>query len=147
MSGKPVAGESSKLTLHVSKDGRPVTDLQPYLAAYGHLVALRDGDMAYVHVHPDGEPGDGKTKPGPEIVFHTEVPTYGAYRMYLDFKHQGVVRTAEFTVNVEGPNPPPHGLSPEEFEKAKDANLGGEEGSESGGEEGESGGGSHEHGG
>lgn len=142
MSGKPVPGKSSKLTLHVSKDGRPVTDLEPYLAAYGHLVALRDGDMAYVHVHPDGEPGDGKTKAGPEIVFHTEVPTFGAYRMYLDFQHEGVVRTAEFTVNVEGPNPPPHGLSPEEFEKAKAANLGGEESGE-----GESEGGSHDHGG
>ena len=44
----------------VSKDGQPVTDLQPYLGAYGHLVALRAGDLAYLHVHPDGDPGDGK---------------------------------------------------------------------------------------
>lgn len=123
LSGKPVPGRSSRLTLRISKDGKPVTDLEPYLAAYGHLVALRDGDMAYIHVHPDGEPGDGKTKPGPEIVFYTEVPTYGAYRMYLDFQHQGVVRTAEFTVNVDGPNPPPHDLTPEEFEAAKAKNL------------------------
>ena len=53
-----------ELTLRVSRDGRPVTDLQPYLGAYGHLVVLRDGDLAYLHVHPAGEPGDGTTEPG-----------------------------------------------------------------------------------
>ncbi|HWM06540.1 MAG TPA: hypothetical protein VNP92_29725 [Actinophytocola sp.] len=146
LSGKLEPGEDSKLTLHVSKNGRPVTDLEPYLAAYGHLVALRDGDMAYMHVHPDGEPGDGQTAPGPEIVFQTNVPSYGAYRLYLDFQHQGVVRTAEFTVSVEGPNPPPHGLTPEEFEKAKAKNLSGEADSESGSEGGGTGGGTHGHG-
>ncbi len=37
----------------VSRDGEPVNDLQPYLGAYGHLVALRSGDLAYLHVHPE----------------------------------------------------------------------------------------------
>ncbi|GAB3399241.1 hypothetical protein [Flindersiella endophytica] len=90
-------GKSSKLTLSVSKDGKPVTNLQPYLGAYGHLVALRDGDLAYLHVHPDGEPGDGKTKAGPGVTFFAEVPSSGAYRLYLDFQHEDTVRTAEFT--------------------------------------------------
>jgi len=97
LNGALVPGRSSKLTLSVSKDGRPVTDLQPYLEAYGHLVALRSGDLAYLHVHPDGEPGDGKTRPGPDITFYAEVPSSGAYRLYLDFQHEGKVRTAEFT--------------------------------------------------
>ena len=48
------------------RTAQPVTDLQPYLGAYGHLVALRDGDLAYLHVHPDGEPGDGRTAAGPD---------------------------------------------------------------------------------
>lgn len=90
-------GTSSPVTLTVSRDGRPVTDLQPYLAAYGHLVALRAGDLAYLHVHPDGEPGDGKTSAGPAIKFFAEVPSTGTYRLFLDFQHQGVVRTAAFT--------------------------------------------------
>ncbi|GAA3963338.1 hypothetical protein GCM10023085_52460 [Actinomadura viridis] len=93
-------GRSSKLTLTVSKDGAPVTDLEPYLEAYGHLVALRDRDLAYLHVHPDGEPGDGKTRPGPAITFYAEVPSSGAYRLYLDFQHGGKVRTAEFTARA-----------------------------------------------
>jgi len=94
-------GQESKLTLSVSKGGKPVTDLQPYLAAYGHLVALRDGDLAYLHVHPAGEPGDGVTEPGPGITFYATAPSAGAYRLFLDFRHGGVVRTAEFTARVE----------------------------------------------
>jgi hypothetical protein len=91
-------GQTSKLTLSLSRDGAPVTDLQPYLGAYGHLVALRDGDLAYLHVHPDGAPGDGKTKPGPQITFYAEVPSAGAYRLFLDFQRTGTVHTAEFTM-------------------------------------------------
>ncbi|MBV1854303.1 hypothetical protein [Catellatospora tritici] len=97
LGGDLVAGTSSTLTLTVSKDGAPVTDLQPYLAAYGHLVALRDGDLAYLHVHPDGTPGDGRTAAGPGIVFHAEVPSAGAYRLFLDFQHGDLVHTAAFT--------------------------------------------------
>ncbi|NUS73247.1 MAG: hypothetical protein HOQ05_07560 [Corynebacteriales bacterium] len=100
LSGSLNAGKTSKLTLEVSKDGKPITDLEPYLGAYGHLVALRDGDAAYLHVHPDGEPGDGKTKAGPSIVFYAEIPSAGKYRLYLDFKHGGTVRTVEFTVEA-----------------------------------------------
>ena len=100
LAGGLTPGKSTELTLTVSKDGRPVTDLQPYLEAYGHLVALRQGDLAYLHVHPDGEPGDGETKPGPGITFFAEAPSTGAYRLYLDFKHGGKVRTAEFTVHA-----------------------------------------------
>ncbi|MGH3788576.1 MAG: hypothetical protein ACRDRG_18985 [Pseudonocardiaceae bacterium] len=98
LSGDLVAGQASPLTLLVSREGQPVTDLQPHLAAYGHLVALREGDLAYLHVHPDGAPGEGRTASGPEIEFVAEVPSAGSYRLFLDFSHGGVVRTAEFTV-------------------------------------------------
>jgi hypothetical protein len=98
LTGELVPGQASPVTLTVSKDGRPVTDLQPYLAAYGHLVALREGDLAYLHVHPEGEPGDGRTPAGPGIEFVAEVPSAGTYRLFLDFQHDGAVRTAEFTV-------------------------------------------------
>ncbi len=98
LAGSAQPGRTSELTLTVSRDGQPVTDLEPYLGAYGHLVALRQGDLAYLHVHPDGAPGDGRTKPGPGVTFLAEVPSAGTYRLYLDFQHGGVVRTAEFTL-------------------------------------------------
>jgi len=84
-------GEEARLTFAVTRDGEPVTDLQPYLGASGHLVVLRAGDLAYLHVHPD----EGA------LSFATTAPTAGSYRLFLDFRHDDVVRTAEFT--VEGP--------------------------------------------
>ncbi|MGA5189221.1 hypothetical protein ACPCSL_21885 [Streptomyces griseoincarnatus] len=102
LDGVLTPGKGSEVMLTVNKDGKPVRDLQPYLGAYGHLVALRAGDLAYLHVHPNGEPGDGKTQPGPEVSFTATAPSVGAYRLFLDFQHEGTVRTAAFTVHAGG---------------------------------------------
>ncbi|TNH30023.1 hypothetical protein FHG89_09430 [Micromonospora orduensis] len=116
LAGEPQPGRTSPLTLTVSRNGQPVTDLEPYLGAYGHLVALRRGDLAYLHVHPDGTPGDGRTRPGPAVTFLAEVPSAGTYRLYLDFRHGGAVHTAEFTVVAgavtAGGAPSPSGPAP-----------------------------------
>ena len=98
LTGALVPGQPSRLAFSVHRAGQPVTDLQPYLGAYGHLVAVRAGDLAYVHVHPDGSPGDGVTAPGPEVAFHAHVADPGTYRLFLDFQHGDTVRTAEFTL-------------------------------------------------
>ncbi|EPH43497.1 hypothetical protein ABT390_19800 [Streptomyces aurantiacus] len=100
LDGELKPGKPRELTLRVTRDGKPVTNLQPYLGAYGHLVALRAGDLAYLHVHPNGEVGDGSTKPGPEVSFTATAPSAGAYRLFLDFQHEGTVRTAAFTVRA-----------------------------------------------
>jgi len=100
VTGELAAGEHAMLEFEVTKDGEPVTDLQPYLGAYGHLVALREGDLAYLHVHPGGEPGDGVTEPGPVIEFSATAPSAGRYHLFLDFKVDGVVHTASFTLDA-----------------------------------------------
>jgi len=98
--GDLVAGSSSHLTLSVSKDGQPVTDLQPYLGAFGHLVALREGDLAYLHVHPEGdEPAAGEVS-GPDVEFAAQAPTPGRYLLYLDFRVGGKVHSAPFVVDT-----------------------------------------------
>ncbi|MFD0274898.1 hypothetical protein ACFVHB_13500 [Kitasatospora sp. NPDC127111] len=94
LGGDLTPGRPARLTLGVTRDGRPVTDLQPYLGAYGHLVALRAGDLAYLHVHPES------STPGPEVAFTSTAPSPGTYRLFLDFKHGDTVRTAAFTVTV-----------------------------------------------
>ncbi|TQM29474.1 hypothetical protein [Nocardia bhagyanarayanae] len=104
LDGAVTPGQASKVTLSVSKGGKPVTDLQPYLGAYGHLVALRAADLAYLHVHPEGHPGDGVTAAGPGITFFVTAPSAGDYRLFLDFQHEGVVRTVEFTLSVPSGN-------------------------------------------
>jgi hypothetical protein len=107
------AGAESELRFEVTRDGKPV-EVEPYLGARGHLVALREGDLAYLHVHPveggsgegeHGEPeggheaGEAKSEDGP-IAFATEFPTEGSYRLFLQFKHRGQVQTAAFTRKV-----------------------------------------------
>jgi hypothetical protein len=100
LTGGLTAGRESELTFSVSRDGRPVTDLQTHLGAYGHLVALRDGDLAYLHVHPV-EPSDGVTPtPGPHVGFAATAPSPGTYRLFLDFRHGDAVHTAAFSVRV-----------------------------------------------
>ncbi|WP_214364369.1 hypothetical protein [Pseudonocardia sp. H11422] len=84
----------------ISRDGAPVTDLEPYLGAFGHLVALRQGDLAYLHVHPDAAMPAPTDRSGPGIAFTAEIPSAGGYRLFLDFSHGGTVHTAEFTVSA-----------------------------------------------
>jgi hypothetical protein len=96
ISGTPAAGKMAKLTFTVTRDGKPVTDLQPYLEARGHLVALRADDLAYLHVHPEDE-----ATPGDRIAVMTELPTAGRYRLFLQFKHRDRVHTVAFTQEVK----------------------------------------------
>jgi hypothetical protein len=91
-SGAARAGEEAELRFTVTKDGRPVAT-EPYLGADGHLVALREGDLAFLHVHPTDAAGD-------LIGFEATFPTTGAYRLFLQFKVDGKVQTVAFTQEV-----------------------------------------------
>ncbi len=79
----------------VSRGGAPVADLQPYLGARGHLVALRASDLAYEHVHPLAATG----APG-EIAFSSAGSAPGSHRLFLQFRHGGRVHTAAFTRRI-----------------------------------------------
>jgi hypothetical protein len=88
-----VLGKASEIEFSVTRDGSPV-EVEPYLGADGHLVALREGDLAFLHTHPSED------AEGDSIHFMTEYPTADRYRLFLQFKHQGEVQTAEFTRTV-----------------------------------------------
>ncbi|WP_271982473.1 heavy-metal-associated domain-containing protein [Pseudoclavibacter terrae] len=100
LDGDLATGSASELTLSVERDGTPVTTLEPYLGAFGHLVALREGDLAYLHVHAEGEEPKAGEMSGPDIGFAAQAPTAGRYLLYLDFQVDGQVHTAEFVVDV-----------------------------------------------
>ena len=82
------------LTFAVARDGRPVDAFEPYLGADGHLVAIREDDLAYLHVHPQES-----TRPG-TVAFEAELDEPGRYALFLQFKHAGRVHTATFTTVV-----------------------------------------------
>ena len=89
--GDVIAGQESEIEFTVRRNGRVITDIPDYLGAKGHLVALRDGDLAYLHVHADEE----------RLTFEADFPTPGAYRLFLQFNHDDEVRTAAFTVDAK----------------------------------------------
>jgi hypothetical protein len=90
-SGAARAGQEAELRFTVTKNGRPV-QTEPYLGAGGHLVALREGDLAFLHVHPNEDDAS--------IGFEATFPTTGAYRLFLQFKVGGEVQTVAFTEEV-----------------------------------------------
>jgi len=76
-----------ELDLTVSIAGKPV-ELQRYLGARGHLVVLREGDLAYIHAHADKA----------RLSFDVPFPSHGEYRLFLQFKVDGKVETGSFGV-------------------------------------------------
>jgi hypothetical protein len=83
------AGEESELRFDVTRNGKRAL-LQDYLGAKGHLVALREGDLAFLHVHPDAS----------SLRFEASFPNAGSYRLFLQFQVAGRVHIAAFTLEV-----------------------------------------------
>ena len=93
--GAPQTGATQPLLMTVAgSDGKPA-QLEPYLGAFGHLVVLREGDVGYVHVHPEPQLVEGAVK------FWLAAPGPGRYRMFFDFQVAGKVHTAAFTAIVK----------------------------------------------
>ena len=80
---------AAELRFEITREGQPV-EVEEYLGARGHLVALRDGDLAFLHVHPHDD----------ETAFEATFPTAGRYRLFLQFQHRGEVQTVAFTQDV-----------------------------------------------
>ncbi|HET6511653.1 MAG TPA: heavy metal-binding domain-containing protein [Candidatus Kapabacteria bacterium] len=108
------AGKSSSVSVRVSKGGKPVTDIENYLGALGHMVIISEDKEDFLHAHPedhahtDAEKNDPKhthetvTAPsrGPNVSFMTLFPKAGKYKVWAQFNIDGKVRTAEFVVTV-----------------------------------------------
>jgi hypothetical protein len=87
--GEARPGQEADLRFTITKDGAPV-ETESYLGAGGHLVALREGDLAFLHVHPMDD----------SVSFAATFPTEGRYRLFLQFQHEGRVHTVAFTQEV-----------------------------------------------
>jgi len=92
--GMPATQSTQPILISVTGADRKPAALEPYLGTFGHLVVLRQGDLAYLHVHPEAQLTDGKVK------FWLAAPSAGTYRMFFDFQVGGRVHTAAWTVVV-----------------------------------------------
>jgi hypothetical protein len=96
LAGSAKAGTEGPLTITISKDGRPVTDLQPYLDTYAHVTAIHQGDLAFAHLHPDATVNGGHG--GPTLTVHADLPAPGNYQVFIQFQTGGVLHTAPITI-------------------------------------------------
>lgn len=105
------AGVETMLVFTVSKDGRPIADLQNYLGAKGHAVILKEESLEYIQTQPSehgGGHGDATEVPGPgEVHFAATLPSPGRYKVFAQFRPEGNLIT---TANVYEVTAPPSGV-------------------------------------
>lgn len=90
-----VSGAESMLMFSLSKDGKPVTDLEPYLGALGHSVILRERTLDFIHAHPMEVASQNGT-----VSFMVTFPEAGKYKAFTQFQRGGKVFTTDFVVSV-----------------------------------------------
>jgi hypothetical protein len=105
--GGLVAGreETLRYQLEDARTGAPITDLEPYLGAFGHALVMSGDTMHYVHAHPTEllpHVGADEVAPGgPSLTFKALLPKPGPYRVWTQIKRRGEVSTVPFTVSVD----------------------------------------------
>jgi len=104
-SESPLATGENEITFTVSKDGKPVTDLEPLLGAMGHLVIISSDQENFVHSHPhEAHEGDASRRGGPAVTFEAFFEKPGTYKGWGQFQHKGKTITAPFTFEVAKAN-------------------------------------------
>jgi hypothetical protein len=108
------------ITFHLTdaRTGRPITDLQTYLGAFGHTLIMSEDMAHYVHAHPldilavnnDDDsvpqfvipPGADleQLRGGPEVTFEGLMPKAGRYRAFTQFRRNDKLYTFAYTFNV-----------------------------------------------
>ena len=99
-----IAGRASLIAFQLedAATGAPVSDLQPFLGAWGHAFIVSADLADVVHSHPITPlTGSG----GPTIFFQQRFPRAGPYRLWAQFQRGGLVATVRFTVDVVEPRP------------------------------------------
>lgn len=97
MHGTPISDTQNMLMFNLSQNGKPVTDLQPYLGALGHAVILRESTLDFIHAHPIE---DVSATQNGLVDFMVSFPEAGKYKVFTQFQQNGKVITTDFVVTV-----------------------------------------------
>ncbi len=111
-----IARTSVKMTFEIKDaDNKPISNIEPLMAAGGHCVIIDADSHDFLHVHPVEEVGSGgdddvahrvlltrlaSWRGGPSISFMTNFPKPGLYRAWGQFQHEGRPLTADFIFDV-----------------------------------------------
>jgi hypothetical protein len=108
-------GVPAAFAVHVTRDGRPATDLAPWLGAAAHVVVISEDRGFFEHAHavvgtqaPDAmamgpAAGDMAAPPaqfGPDVAFSARFPHAGLYKIWVQFTHAGQVVTASWVIQA-----------------------------------------------
>lgn len=125
--GELIAEGELELAVRATRSGAPLV-LEPYMGMNGHAMIRRDDGTVFVHLHPlgtistaaqralaagvDADPGDSGAAHGAHdaaagagnvVTFPYAFPQAGNYRIWVQVRVDGVVRTGAWDVNVEAP--------------------------------------------
>lgn len=96
---------TQELRFRIEREGRPVTDLEPFLGTLGHLIVISEDRSHFVHSHPlAASEGAEPSTPGPTVLFSLLFPAPGRYKAWAQFQHEGRVLTADFVLEVVAPH-------------------------------------------
>lgn len=87
--------KTQRLEISIEKDGKKLIekDLEQYLGASAHIVMIGKVGKEFLHIHPVS---DSRFP----VFAQTQIENAGIYRMWAQFKIDGKVHTADFTVDV-----------------------------------------------
>ena len=106
------SGEDTTLRYIIEKNGKSVTNLEPFLGASMHLAVVSEDLKVFIHAHGSvpGSPHNHHDhmhappppeKFGPEIESDIVFPAKGVYKVFSQVKHQGKVLLFDFMVKVQ----------------------------------------------
>lgn len=103
------ANREQMLPIDILLNGKPATNVHPYLEASGHAVFVNAQSLAYYHVHPvvRNENMDMTNMPtvsvgvtGPRQLLHTPALAAGNYKFWYQFRGGKKLYVATYTIVV-----------------------------------------------
>ena len=98
--------QTISFTIIDTQTKKPVTNLKPYLAAFGHLTMINESTYDFIHVHPSNLTAPQPDANGGPTVDFLPIGIYGPfkpgiYRCFAEFNPGGTLFIADFTVEIE----------------------------------------------
>lgn len=95
-------GQGSMVDVTITDtQGKPITDLQPIMGAFAHLIGFSGDGNSLVHSHPTGkEPTCSGERGGSPLSFHIEPQRAGDTKFFLQVQREGRVTCVPFGTHV-----------------------------------------------
>jgi len=91
---QPIAGKKTMMFFRL----KPASGMEPYLGAWGHMLAASNDLVDTIHTHPmyvTDPDSDEK-----QVQFNMFFPREAIYRVWVQFQREGKVNTVAFTIPV-----------------------------------------------